>query len=188
MKKLFLSSYMLPIFLSIFVSIFSVPFFFVSDENLSFSNNSIFSSYAWPTRGYTNITSKFGYRKAPTRGASTYHGGIDIAAPEGANISAISNGTVSYVGWYNATGYTIIISHENGITSTYGHVSENFIVSIGQNISKGQIIANVGPKYVSRSSQYKDQTGKYTNGATTGPHLHLAISKDGKRIDPLSVL
>lgn len=92
------------------------------------------------------------------------------------------------LGWYGANGYTVIISHENGISSTYGHVSETFIVSIGQKVSKGQIIAHVGPKYVSKESTYKDSTGKYTNGATTGPHLHLAISKNGKKIDPLSVL
>ena len=92
------------------------------------------------------------------------------------------------LGWYGANGYTVIISHENGISSTYGHLSETFIVSVGQKVSKGQIIAHVGPKYVSKESIYKDSTGKYTNGATTGPHLHLAISKNGKKIDPLTVL
>ena len=96
MKKLFLSSFGLPIFLSIFISIFYIPFASVSDANISFTNNSIFSNYAWPTRGYTNITSKFGYRKAPANGASTYHGGIDIGAPEGANICSIADGTVSF--------------------------------------------------------------------------------------------
>ena len=96
MKKLFLSSFGLPIFLSIFISIFYIPFASVSDANISFTNNSIFSTYAWPTRGYTNITSKFGYRKAPANGAATYHGGIDIGAPEGANIASIADGTVSF--------------------------------------------------------------------------------------------
>lgn len=91
-------------------------------------------------------------------------------------------------GWYGANGYSVIISHENGISSTYGHVSENFIVSLGESVSKGQIIAKVGPKYVSKVSNYKDSNGKYTNGATTGPHLHIAISKNGKKIDPLTVL
>ena len=91
-------------------------------------------------------------------------------------------------GWYGANGYTVIISHENGISSTYGHVSETFIVSVGQKVSKGQIIAYVGPKYVEKKSKYKDSTVKYTNGATTGPHLHLAISKNGKKIDPLQIL
>lgn len=96
MKKLFLSSFGLPIFLSIFISIFYIPFASISDENISFTNNSIFSSYAWPTRSYTTITSNFGYREAPTNGASTYHGGIDIAAPEGSNISSIADGSVSF--------------------------------------------------------------------------------------------
>lgn len=91
-------------------------------------------------------------------------------------------------GWYGANGYSVIISHENGISSTYGHISETFLVSIGESVSKGQIIAKVGPKYVSKVSNYKDSNGKYTNGATTGPHLHIAISKNGKKIDPLTVL
>ncbi len=96
MKKLFLSSFGLPIFLSIFISIFYIPFASVSDANISFNNNSIFSIYSWPTRGYTNITSKFGYRKAPATGASTYHGGIDIAAPEDASICSIADGIVTF--------------------------------------------------------------------------------------------
>ncbi|MBR4111380.1 MAG: M23 family metallopeptidase [Clostridia bacterium] len=96
MKKLFLSSFGLPIFLSIFISIFYIPFASVSDANISYTNNLIFSNYAWPTRGYTTITSKFGYRKVPANGASTYHGGIDVGAPEGANICSIANGTVSF--------------------------------------------------------------------------------------------
>lgn len=95
---------------------------------------------------------------------------------------------LSSYGWYGANGYSIIISHENGISSTYGHVSEKFIVSVGENVSKGQAIAKVGPKYVSKESKYTDNSGKYTNGATTGPHLHLAISKNGKKIDPMQVL
>lgn len=97
MKNLFLSSFGLPIFLSIFISIFYIPFASVSGANISLTNNSIFSTYAWPTRGYTNITSKFGYRKAPATGASTYHGGIDIGAPQGSNICSIADGIVTFI-------------------------------------------------------------------------------------------
>lgn len=79
-----------------------------------------------------------------------------------------------------------MISHENGVISTYGHVSNNFIVHIGETVKKGQIVAKVGPKYVDAKTYttYTDSTGKCTNGATTGPHLHLAISVNGKKVNP----
>ena len=135
---------------------------------------------------YTTITSKFGYRKAPANGAATYHGGIDIAAPEGSKILSVADGTIYYAGWYGANGYTVIIEHENGYKSTYGHVSPIFIVSVGDFVKKGDIIARVGPKYIEKKSytKYVDTSGKYTNGATTGPHLHFAISLNNKKIDP----
>ncbi len=190
MKKIFISSFGLPIFLSIIISLFCIPIISIPNSNISYISNTTYNSYAWPTRGYTNVTSKFGYRKVPVTGASSYHGGIDIGAPQGSNICAIADGIVSYVGWYGANGYSIIVSHENGLTSTYGHLSDTFIVSVGDIIKKGQIIAQVGPKYITEKSYttYIDETGKFTNGATTGPHLHLAISKNGKRIDPLTIL
>lgn len=97
MKKIFFSTFLLPIFLSIFISIFYIPFVSVSDASISYSNSLISSSYEWPTRGYTTITSQFGYRKSPVEGASTYHGGIDIAAPEGTNICSIASGVVTFV-------------------------------------------------------------------------------------------
>ena len=143
--------------------------------------------FIWPTPGYTYITSNFGYRKAPTGGASTYHGGIDIGAKEGSRILAIASGIVIKASWGGANGYCVMINHQNGFISTYAHVNPNFVVSVGDKVYQGQYIANVGPKYVKETSYttYKDSSGKATNGATTGPHLHLAISKDGKKVNPL---
>lgn len=99
MKKIYFSTFLLPISLSIFISIFYIPFVSIynSNENVIFTNTVIHTSYAWPIRGYTNITSKFGYRKSPVNGASTYHGGIDIGAPEGTNICSIADGIVIFV-------------------------------------------------------------------------------------------
>ena len=114
--------------------------------------------------------------------------GIDIAAPENSYILAVADGVVSYVGWYGANGYTVILKHSQNYQSIYGHISPNFIVKIGENIKKGQLIALVGPKYIEKKSYtiYQDSNGKYTNGATTGPHLHFAISQNNKKINPLS--
>jgi len=122
-------------------------------------------------------------------GAGTYHGGIDIGAPQGTKIVAIESGTVIHASWYGADGYTVMIDHGNGYVSTYGHVNPSFVVSVGEKVSAGQTIAYVGPKYVEKKSytKYTDSTGKTTNGATTGPHLHFAVSKNGKKINPFTL-
>ena len=95
MNKLFTYSAIFPIALIIFICIFFIPSFvaFYSNQgievNLSFLKPANISDlflynyeYDWPTPGYFSITSEFGYRKSPTTGASSYHGGIDIGAPE----------------------------------------------------------------------------------------------------------
>lgn len=176
MKNLFYFSLGLPIILSILISCFFIPIISVESteiliSNLTPSNNSETSSnnFIWPTPNFKKITSYFGYRNSPITNKKAYHGGIDIGAPESSPILAILDGFVSYVGWYGANGYSIILSHKNGYKSTYGHVSPNFTVSLGQVVKKGEIIAKVGPKYIEKKdyTTYKDSNGKYTNGATT---------------------
>lgn len=176
MIKNFSISLFMPIILTIFISIFFIPT--TNYSSISFSTSTLqhasnltnySHSFLWPTPGYSKITSNFGYRTAPTQGAGTYHGGIDIAAPQNSSIISIADGIVSFVGWYGANGYTIIITHSNNYKSTYGHVSPNFLVSLGDTVKKGDLIAKVGPKYVDKKSYttYIDKNGKYTNGATT---------------------
>lgn len=139
-----------------------------------------------PHLGYTTITSPFGKRNAPTSGASTFHSGIDIGAPAGTNIVSICSGTVSFLGFSGAGGYTITIKNDS-FTVSYCHVSPNYEVNIGQKIKKGQTIGKVGPKnvYGVLNNPYKDSNGNPTNGATTGPHLHLTIRKDGDLVNPI---
>lgn len=64
-----------------------------------------------------------------------------------------------------AGGYTVVIKHSETFSSCYCHVSPEFIVNIGQVVKKGQIIANVGPKYVYGvlNNPYKDKNGNPTN-------------------------
>ena len=114
--------------------------------------------------GYNTITSKFGYRNAPTSGASSYHGGIDIAAPAASNIIAVCSGKVTFTGFYGAGGYTVTIQNNN-LSISYCHVSPSFLVYVGQNIHKGDIIAKVGPKnvYGVPNNPYKDSNGNPTN-------------------------
>lgn len=154
--------------------------------DIHFTNNQLFF---WPTPGFNNITSNFGHRISPITGKYSTHSGIDIGATEGSYIYAVQNGIVIYTGFNGANGYSIHIQNDNFIF-IYGHVSPNFLVSENEYINIGQIIGFVGPKYVEASPQnpYKDKTGKYTNGSTTGPHLHFGIKKDGKAVNPLDFL
>ncbi len=139
--------------------------------------------------GYTRITSNYGPRKAPAAGSSTFHSGIDIGAPEGTNIVSAFPGKVTLTEFKGAGGYTITIENGN-FTASYCHVNPNFIVHIGQIVNKGEIIGQVGPKYVYgvKNNKYKDKNGSPTNGATTGPHLHFTLRKDGNIVNPLDFL
>ena len=152
-------------------------------ENFDMSN----SLFYWPVPGYTRISSYFGKRNSPTLGASSFHQGIDIPAPAGTNLVSAFNGFVSYTGFNGSGGYAIHIKNNN-LEFFYHHVSPNYIVKIGDIVYSGQVIGQVGPKnvYGVKNNPYKESNGKPTNGATTGPHLHFTIKKDGKAVNPLT--
>ncbi len=132
------------------------------------------SGFAWPLPyDGAYLTSYYGYRDHPLDGSYTYHSGIDVSmsGAYGKNIVATKDGTViisSYEG-QNGTGYGsyIVIDHGGGYTSLYGHCSE-LLVSEGQRVSRGQVIARVG-----------------STGWSTGPHLHFEIRYNGETVDPL---
>ena len=104
-------------------------------------------------------------------GASSSHSGIDIPAPQGTKFIAISDGEITFRQFLGAGGYTITLSFSNFRVS-YCHCDPNFIVNVGDQVKQGQVIGEVGPKYVYGvpGNQYHDATGKPTNGATTGTH------------------
>ena len=87
-------------------------------------------------------------------GASTYHKGVDIGAPEGFDFVAVTDGTITFVGFLGGGGFTITLTdsnYENGeIKYSYCHCDPNFIINQGEQVKKGQIIGSVGPKYVFR--------------------------------------
>ena len=125
--------------------------------------------YYWPTTG-TRITSEFGLRTAPTEGASTNHGAIDIAVPIGSDVYATAAGTVTFAGAASGYGYAVYIDHGNGIESRYAHLkADGLKVSTGQTVSQGQVIALSG-----------------NTGVSTGPHLHFEIRINGVKVDPLN--
>lgn len=109
------------------------------------------------------ITSRFGSRSSVRVGA---HTGLDIAAPKGTSIKAAAGGTVIHAGWKGSLGNLVIISHGNGVQTYYGHCSK-ILVSAGQQVSQGDIIAKVG-----------------STGNSTGPHLHLEVRVNGVALNP----
>ena len=117
-----------------------------------------------PVQG--RITSHFGYRYHPITQELDFHKGIDVAAPLGTQIHAAVSGTVTKVGEGKSSGKYIILSHGNGLTSTYMHCSE-IVAKEGMSIREGEVIAKVG-----------------STGMSTGNHLHLQLAKDGTVFDP----
>lgn len=140
-----------------------------NEENSSSGeeNNSSKEDYLWPCPDSSRITSKFGYRKAPTAGASTYHMGIDIGAPTGTNIVATKSGVVTSVYVSRASGNSIVVYHGDGVFTYYFHCSA-ILVESGQNVAQGEVIGLVG-----------------STGYSTGPHLDFRININGEYKDPL---
>ena len=116
---------------------------------------------------YTSITSPFGYRTAPTSGASTYHQGVDLDTGTGWPVVATRAGT-AYTGYGKAAGNYVTIDHHDGFKSIYMHLS-GFSVSNGTNVSAGQQIGLTG-----------------STGVSTGDHLHFGISLNGVYVNPCS--
>ncbi len=162
-------------------NIFQIP----DNESHQFILNE--NSLTWPIPGYMKISSYFGKRSSPTKHASSFHQGVDIPAPAGTNLVATADSIVTYIGFNGSGGYSIHLK-SNHFEFIYHHVSPNYIISPKQTVKAGQLIGKVGPKnvYNVKNNPYKDSSGKPTNGATTGPHLHFTIKKDGKAVNPLN--
>ena len=131
-----------------------------------FASKEIIGDAEFPVVGksFNNITSYYGKRTAPTSGASTFHSGIDIAAPEGTKIIAIADGEVTRTSWGGAGGFTITIT-SGDYSFSYCHSDPNFIVKVGDKVERGQVIGKVGPKNVYNvpGNPYKDSKGNPTN-------------------------
>ncbi|HQL31753.1 MAG: Murein DD-endopeptidase MepM [Spirochaetes bacterium ADurb.Bin269] len=121
-----------------------------------------------PIRG--RLTSSYGYRKDPFTGVRSFHTGIDLAAPTGTLIKAALDGKIATSGYSPVYGNYVIISHDGGYQTLYGHLS-SISVKRGQRIVQGATVGRVG-----------------NTGYSTGSHLHFSVYKSGKTIDPFSVL
>ncbi len=118
--------------------------------------------FIWPVNG--PITSPFGMRWG------TLHPGIDIGVPSGTPVHAAAAGTVIYCGWESGYGNLVVIDHGGGYATAYGH-NTRVVVSCGQNVAQGDVIAYSG-----------------CTGFCTGPHVHFEVRVDGSPVDPLGYL
>ena len=123
-------------------------------------------SFSWPISG--RITSYFGGRYI--FGRYSYHSGIDISASYGASVRAADGGTVTFAGYKGSYGNLVVITHDNGTQTYYGHNS-SLLVSAGQKVSKGQTIARAG-----------------STGRSTGTHCHFEVRVRGSAVNPLNYL
>jgi murein DD-endopeptidase MepM/ murein hydrolase activator NlpD len=124
--------------------------------------------FIYPVRG--RLTSPYGWRLDPISGVRRFHAAMDLAAALGTPIKAAMDGRVSSVGFNSTYGKYIILSHANGYQTLYAHMNLTS-VSQGVYVNQGTKIGEVG-----------------NTGYSTGPHLHFAIYKNGRAVNPLEFL
>jgi len=123
------------------------------------------SGFRFPLQSF-RLTSAYGIRESPITGNISMHRGIDLAAPEGTEVYAAADGTVTETGFNEIYGNFIIISHREKWTSLYGHL-QRIETDLRSTVKSGTLIGRVG-----------------STGQSTGPHLHFELRQDGRALDP----
>jgi len=116
------------------------------------------------------LTSAYGPRPDPLTGSPDFHHGVDIAAPEGLEVQAARDGLVELVGFDPVLGNVVVLGHEGGYQTVYGHLSVA-LVTLHQQVRSGMIVGKVG-----------------STGQSTGAHLHFEVRRKGSSRDPLPLL
>lgn len=122
----------------------------------------------WPAHGW--LTGTFGGRSDPFTGEPGYHTGLDISTPKGQPVYATADGTVDSATYTGDYGNLLVIEHNFGLTTRYGHLS-GFNVKPGAAVRRGDVVGFVG-----------------STGRSTGAHLHYEILVNNKLINPLQLL
>jgi len=112
------------------------------------------------------VASGYGWRIDPVYHTRKFHQGMDFTAPIGTEVYATGNGRISFVGWRQGYGQTVMVDHGFGYETLYAHLYKP-LCRVGQRVKRADIIALVG------------NTGK-----STGPHLHYEVHYHGKAVDP----
>ncbi len=123
--------------------------------------------FMWPVpTTHTYVSSECVWRNSPISGRKEFHNGIDIPVPFGTDIYASNSGTVVKSQWHNSYGYYVMIDHGGGYATLYAHNSK-LLVSVGDAVSRGQVIAKAG-----------------STGDSTGNHCHFSMYENGAIINP----
>ena len=120
---------------------------------------------------YARLTSGFGGRRHPVLGRLRMHKGVDYGAATGTPIMAAGDAVVKSVGWHGGYGKAVELSHGQGKTTFYAHMSRFAKIRPGQRIAQGTVIGYVG-----------------STGLSTGPHLHYEFRVNGVHRNPLSMM
>ncbi len=126
------------------------------------------SQFIWPLQG--EVVSTFGWRQHPVLGIRQHHDGIDLDVPEGTTVYASAGGEVYFYGEQPGYGSVLMIEHDGGYYTIYGHLKSSLVKS-GQYVEKGQKVALSG-----------------NTGISSGPHLHLELRNGEFPVDPMSFL
>ncbi len=127
--------------------------------------------YAWPTQANWELSDKYGWRICPFHGRE-FHNGLDIvltSGTKGSPVYAIADGYITRASWYGGYGNCIQYAIGNGYSVLCGHLS-GYNCKAGQYVTKGSVIGYIG-----------------STGASTGPHLHFTVFRDGSTINPFSL-
>lgn len=120
------------------------------------------------TKGW--MSSRYGQRTDPFTGRLAWHGGVDFAGKQGADIIAVASGVVTWSADRYGYGKMVEINHGNGYKTRYAHCDE-LKVSTGDIVRKGDVIALMG-----------------STGRSTGPHVHFEVYKNGRTVDPAAYI
>ncbi|MCK9223729.1 MAG: M23 family metallopeptidase [Candidatus Muirbacterium halophilum] len=143
--------------------VINIPIYTGKIELPDFNKN-----FIWPVNGI--ISSSYGYRKHPISGKADFHDGIDIIADKYTPIKAVESGVVTFAGYRNIAGKTVIIEHLDGFTTFYAHC-DSINVDKDQIVHRGETIAKVGK-----------------TGYSTGYHLHFGMKLYDTSVNPIKYL
>lgn len=115
----------------------------------------------------TRLTSGFGWRDDPFGRGARFHSGVDIGAAYGREVPSVADGRVVFAGEQGGYGQTVVVQHDDGVTTRYGHLS-GYTVAAGDRVRAGEVIGRVG-----------------STGRSTGPHLHFEVLVGGQAVNPV---